>query len=254
MYPATPGADTLAVHGPQFPSVLHPAARRQHHHQLRAAAARYVQGLKVNGAATSHNYLRYPDIAAGGTLDFTMGAHAQRTLGHRRRRRAAVLHRRRHPGAGRARAWAPTWRWASRSPAPRPCAATEAAAKAVDGTLKNNSKWCSQAASPTPARSTSARPRPCRRSWSSTPASAARTPAGTPAPSRSRPAPTAPPGPPRPPSPASRSSRTYHPVSARHGPLRAARDHHPGQQRRQHRGPHLRTGGLRRRPTRPTWR
>ncbi|MDQ1644181.1 MAG: hypothetical protein QOJ50_365, partial [Cryptosporangiaceae bacterium] len=76
MYPATPGADTLALHGPLFPSIL--ISRATGNIAITAAGAGegspYVQNFSLNGTGTSHNYIRYPDIAAGGTLAFTMGS------------------------------------------------------------------------------------------------------------------------------------------------------------------------------------
>ena len=35
----------------------------------------------VNGASTSHSYLRYPDVAGGATLAYTMGAAPSATWG-----------------------------------------------------------------------------------------------------------------------------------------------------------------------------
>ncbi len=97
------------------------------------------------------------------------------------------------------------------------CNANESAAKAFDGGLANNSKWCSSAAGTKFLQvDLGCAAERLRRSCSSTPAWAGRTPAGTPARSRSLTSPsTAPPGPRRPPSTGARSSRTYHPVSAR---------------------------------------
>ncbi|MEV6394646.1 GH92 family glycosyl hydrolase [Streptomyces sp. NPDC051907] len=74
MYPATPGADTLALHGPLFSSVL---VQRPGDRDIQingAGDGQYVQRLSVKGDQTSRNFIRYQDIADGGTLDFTMGA------------------------------------------------------------------------------------------------------------------------------------------------------------------------------------
>ncbi|HEV7897026.1 MAG TPA: GH92 family glycosyl hydrolase [Planosporangium sp.] len=143
MYPATPGADTLALHGPQFPSVLIRRPGGDIQVNGGSATAQYVQSLSVNGAATTHNYLRYGDVANGATLTYTMGGSpggwgtgagdvppsftdgatqppAAPQLGTN-----AALNR-------------PTT-------ASAPCAAAEPAAKAVDGSLAGNSKWCSLA-------------------------------------------------------------------------------------------------------------
>ncbi|MGC9669156.1 GH92 family glycosyl hydrolase [Planosporangium sp. 12N6] len=141
MYPVTPGADTLALHGPQFPSVL--IQRPGGNIQITggSASAPYVQSLAVNGVATTHSYLRYGDVANGATLAYTMGAS---------------------PGGwGTGAGDVPPSFTAGAAPPPaapqlgpnlalnRPttasaaCAATETAAKAVDGSLAGNSKWCS---------------------------------------------------------------------------------------------------------------
>ncbi|MFG2824729.1 GH92 family glycosyl hydrolase [Kitasatospora sp. NPDC048365] len=143
LYPATPGADTLAVHGPAFPSVL--IQRPGGNITVNASGSgSYVQGLKVNGTSTSHNYLRYPDLAAGGTLDFTMGAVPSAGWGTGAgdvppsyQDGAAPV-----PAAPELGADLALGRPTSASAA---CAAAESSDKAVDGSLQNNSKWCSQA-------------------------------------------------------------------------------------------------------------
>ncbi|CAG7655865.1 GH92 family glycosyl hydrolase [Actinacidiphila bryophytorum] len=147
MYPATPGADTLAVNGPQFPSVL--IQRPGGNITVNSSGSGgYVQGLKVNGTATSHNYLRYPDIAGGGTLDYTMGGSPSGSWG---------------TGAGdvppsfqdgatpvpTAPALGTNLAQGKPVTASAACATAESADKAVDNSLKNNSKWCSKAANPT---------------------------------------------------------------------------------------------------------
>jgi predicted alpha-1,2-mannosidase len=145
MYPATPGADTLALHGPLFGSVLiqRPAGNIQINGSNAGQGNQYVQSFSRNGVASTHNFLRYPDLAAGATLNFTMGS-APSGWG---------------TGAGDVPpsfndGWTPPpaapalgpnvalGRAASGSAA---CASTETPAKAVDGTLANNSKWCSLA-------------------------------------------------------------------------------------------------------------
>ncbi|MYS19623.1 MULTISPECIES: GH92 family glycosyl hydrolase [unclassified Streptomyces] len=147
LYPATPGADTLAVNGPQFPSVRlqRPGGDIT---VTSGGSGGYVQGLSVNGAATSHSYLRYPDVAAGGTIAFTMGATPSSTWGTGAgdvppsfQDGASAVPAAPEPGADLARGRPVT--------ASAACAAAESADKAVDGTLKNNSKWCSTATNPT---------------------------------------------------------------------------------------------------------
>jgi hypothetical protein len=146
MYPATPGADTLALHGPSFPSIL--IQRSAGNVTINATGTGpYVQSLSVNGSGTSHSYVRYPDLAGGGTLSYTMG--------------------------GSPSAWGtgasdvpPSFNDGFTPPAAAPnlgtnlarnkattssaaCASTETSNKAVDGSLANNSKWCSLTAGAT---------------------------------------------------------------------------------------------------------
>ncbi|WP_412539037.1 GH92 family glycosyl hydrolase [Longispora sp. K20-0274] len=142
MYPVTPGADTLALHGPQFPSVL--IQRAAGNITLTGGGSgQYVQSLTVNGTATSHNYLRYADIASGATLGYTMGAAASAW----------------GTGAGdvppsfddgaspvpAAPALGTNLALGKATTSSATCGATEGSDKAVDGSLANNSKWCSSA-------------------------------------------------------------------------------------------------------------
>jgi predicted alpha-1,2-mannosidase len=147
MYPATPGADTLALHGPSFPSIL--IQRTAGNVTITASGVSttnaFVQGVTVNGAATTHNFVRYPDLAAGGSLVYTMAAS---------------------PGSwGTGAGDVPPSFTAGATPPPAApalgqnlalgrsvtasaaCATSEAATNAVDGGLANNSKWCSLTAS-----------------------------------------------------------------------------------------------------------
>ncbi|GJF31068.1 alpha-1,2-mannosidase [Kitasatospora sp. NE20-6] len=147
LYPSTPGADTLAVHGPSFPSVL--LQRPGGNITINSAGTgSYVQELKVNGTATNHNYLRYPDVAGGATLDFTMGGAPSASWGTGAsdvppsfQDGATAVPTAPELGTNLAQG-----RTTSSSAA---CATAEAGDKAVDATLKNNSKWCSQAAGAT---------------------------------------------------------------------------------------------------------
>ncbi|KUL29498.1 GH92 family glycosyl hydrolase [Actinoplanes awajinensis] len=143
LYPVTPGADTLAVHGGIFPSVLLQRPGGNITINGGSATAPYVQSLSVDGTSTTHNYLRYPDIANGGTISYEMGSSpsvwgtgsgdvppsfgdgadqppAEPSLGDN-----LALGR---PAVGGAAV-----------------CGSETAAKAVDGALKGNSKWCSSA-------------------------------------------------------------------------------------------------------------
>lgn len=147
MYPATPGADTLAVHGPTFPSITIQRAAGDITINS-SGSGNYVQGLSVNGTATSHNYLRYPDVAGGGTLNYTMGGTPSATWGTGANDAPPSFQ-----DGGTSVPAAPELgaNLAQGKPvttASTPCAAAESADKAVDGTLKNNSKWCTNSTSP----------------------------------------------------------------------------------------------------------
>jgi predicted alpha-1,2-mannosidase len=147
MYPATPGADTLALHGPAFPSILIQRAAGNIAISAPGVSATNaaVQSVTVNGAATTHSFVRYPDVAAGGSLAYGMGTTAGSwgtgagdvppsfTDGATPPPAAPAL------GTNLAGGRAVT--------ASAACATSEAAANAVDGSLANNSKWCSLTAS-----------------------------------------------------------------------------------------------------------
>lgn len=145
LYPATPGADTLVLHGPLFTSETVQLAGGNTL-QINGAGAgdgnQYVQGLTVNGTATDQDWLHYSDIANGGTLNFTMGSSAS--------------------SWGSTSTTPPSFNDGFTPPATAPnlgtnlalnktttssatCASTETSANAVDGVLKGNSKWCSGA-------------------------------------------------------------------------------------------------------------
>jgi predicted alpha-1,2-mannosidase len=146
MYPPTPGADTLALHGPLFPSILitRPGGSLQINGANAGQGNQYVQSFSLNGAAQSRNWIRYTDIAAGGTLAYTMGSGAS-SWG---------------TGAGDV---PPSFNdgWSPPAAAPNlgtnlalgksatgsaSCAASEGPAMAFDGKLGVSSKWCSTAA------------------------------------------------------------------------------------------------------------
>jgi hypothetical protein len=146
MYPATPGADVLALHGPLFPSVsiIRPSGTIQITGTGAGQGAQYVQSLSVNGTATTKSWIRYGDIAGASTLNYTMGSSPS--------------------------AWGtsvadvpPSYNDGFTPPATAPdlgtnlaqgkaatgsatCNSAESADKAVDGSLANNSKFCSTAA------------------------------------------------------------------------------------------------------------
>ncbi|QKV78914.1 GH92 family glycosyl hydrolase [Amycolatopsis sp. Hca4] len=146
MYPATPGADVLALHGPLFPaaSITRPSGTIRITGSGAGQGAQYVQSVSVNGTSTTKSWIRYGDIAGASTLSYTMGSSPS--------------------------AWGtnpsdvpPSYNDGFTPPAAAPelgtnlalgktatgsatCNSAETPAKAVDGSLANNSKFCSTAA------------------------------------------------------------------------------------------------------------
>ncbi|MFD9704539.1 GH92 family glycosyl hydrolase [Lentzea sp. NPDC059081] len=76
MYPPTPGADVLALHGPLFPSITvnRPSATLQINASGAGSSSQYVQSFSRNGTATTKSWLRYGDISGNTTLSYTMGS------------------------------------------------------------------------------------------------------------------------------------------------------------------------------------
>ena len=140
MYPATPGADTLALHGPSFPSIL--IQRPGGNVTISSSGTGpYVQSFSLNGSGTTHNFIRYPDVASGATLSYTMGGSPSSwgtgTSDVPPSFNDGFTPPPAAPNLGTNLALGkPTTSSA-------PCASTETSDKAVDGTLANNSKWCS---------------------------------------------------------------------------------------------------------------
>ena len=83
MYPELPGDDVLVLHGPLFPqAVLHLANGDVTITGTGAAAnAPYVQSLTVNGQPSSAAWVRFTNIANGGTLAYVMGTTANTNWG-----------------------------------------------------------------------------------------------------------------------------------------------------------------------------
>ena len=74
MYPELPGSDVLVLDSPLFPkAVVHlQTGGITILGQGAAANAPYVQSLTVNGRPWNKPWLRFPDIARGGTLAYTL--------------------------------------------------------------------------------------------------------------------------------------------------------------------------------------
>jgi predicted alpha-1,2-mannosidase len=141
LYPAVPGTDLLAVHGPLFPSIeISPPGGKPV--QLRGAGARadapYVQELTVNGHASTKAWLRWSDLAAGGALELAMSSKPNEGWGHA----AADL----PPSFGES---VQNIAKGKRATGSKPCAPGYGPGKAVDGSvLREEDKWCSQATAP----------------------------------------------------------------------------------------------------------
>jgi predicted alpha-1,2-mannosidase len=144
MYPATPGANTLVLHGPTFSSIF--IDRPSGDITINSSGSgQYVQSLSLNGTGQTKSFVTYPQIAGGATLSYTMGGSPSAW------------------GTGAADV-PPSFQdgWTPPPAAPNlgtnlalgktvtsnvaSCNATESPAKAVDGILGVNSKWCSTAA------------------------------------------------------------------------------------------------------------
>ncbi|WP_240197144.1 GH92 family glycosyl hydrolase [Nonomuraea lactucae] len=142
MHPLTPGRAELLLASPLFPQIV---VRRSNGVTLTVNAPGassgtfYVQGLAVNGAASTRPWLPESFVTNGGTLSYTLGATA-------------------HPTWGRAAADAPpSFDTTSTGPVnvalnkaatgSAPCASSEGPAKAVNGSVSggNSDKWCSGA-------------------------------------------------------------------------------------------------------------
>jgi predicted alpha-1,2-mannosidase len=143
MYPATPGADTLALHGPLFPAITIPRPNGTIQINGGSATNQYVQGVSLNGGTVSRNYLRYGDVAGGATIAYAMGgAPSGWGTGAGDVPPSFMDGATQPPAAPDLGTNLALGKSASGSAA---CAAAEDPAKAVDGTLRNNSKFCSSA-------------------------------------------------------------------------------------------------------------
>jgi hypothetical protein len=137
LYPAVPGTDLLALHGPLFPSVEIDQGRGQKLRIRGAGAgpgAPFVRSLAVSGQPTSRAWLRHAELA-GATLDFTMAAQGDPTWGA-----AAADAPPRFADA------AVEVARGKRATGSRPCGPAFGAEKAVNGSLAGDGdKWCSDA-------------------------------------------------------------------------------------------------------------
>ena len=141
MYPATPGADTLALHGPLFPSITitRPSGTVQINATGAGPSSQYVQSFNRNGVSTTHSWLRYGDISGNATLNFGMGSSPS-TWGTNATDVPPSYNDGFTPPAP-APALGTNLALGKPATGSTPCNATEAPAKAFDGSLSG--KWCS---------------------------------------------------------------------------------------------------------------
>jgi predicted alpha-1,2-mannosidase len=83
MYPAIPGDDVLALHGPLFPQAIVHLTNGDLTITGTGAAdnAPYIQSLTINGQPSNISWLRFANVANGGTLAFTMDTTANTSWG-----------------------------------------------------------------------------------------------------------------------------------------------------------------------------
>lgn len=83
MYPALPGDDVLVLNGPLFPEAVVHLTNGDLTITGAGAAddAPYIQSFSTNGQPSTTPWLRFANIANGGTLAFTMGATADTNWG-----------------------------------------------------------------------------------------------------------------------------------------------------------------------------
>jgi len=83
MYPVIPGDDVLTMHGPLFPqAIIHLNGGDIAVTGAGASgSAPYVQSLTMNGIPSNASWIRFEDLANGGTLAFTMSANPNTNWG-----------------------------------------------------------------------------------------------------------------------------------------------------------------------------
>ncbi|MEQ0564392.1 GH92 family glycosyl hydrolase [Amycolatopsis sp. NEAU-NG30] len=145
MYPATPGADVLALHGPLFPaaSIVRPGGTIRITGTGAGQGAQYVQSVSVNGVATTKSWIRYGDIAGASALDYTMGS-APGSWGTSASDVPPSYNDGFTPPPA-APDLGPNLAQGKAATGSAPCNSAEGPAGAVDGSLANNSKFCTLA-------------------------------------------------------------------------------------------------------------
>ncbi len=145
MFPIIPGTDTLALHGPLFTSAtiqLADGKTLQINGSGAGTNSQYIQSLRVNSIPTTRTWVRFSEIANGATFDFTMGNSPNKNWGIQPSDEPPSFVDGFTPPST-----PPNWgsNLALNKPATSDsvCVSAENPAKAVDGILMNNSKWCS---------------------------------------------------------------------------------------------------------------
>jgi predicted alpha-1,2-mannosidase len=154
MYPAIPGTDVLVLHGPLFPkSELELANGKRL--VIRGANAgsksRSVQQVKLNGVIWKKSWVRFTDLAAGGTLEFTMSDEHNRSWGSALAERPPSFAAEPDPApppvseASRPRPPGRNVALGMPATADGACGPNEGPEKAVNGSVMggNSDKWCS---------------------------------------------------------------------------------------------------------------
>ncbi len=135
IYPAVPGTDLLTFNGPMFPSATVALANSKTLTITApgtSATNRYVQGLSVNGTASSKAWTRFSSIKDGATLAFTMGSSTSTWGSATADAPPLFIPTSTKPVGDLARGVTAT--------ASSTCATGEEAGKAVDGSA--TTKWC----------------------------------------------------------------------------------------------------------------
>jgi predicted alpha-1,2-mannosidase len=145
MYPATPGADTLALHGPLFPSILidRPTGAIQINATNAGSGNQYVQSFSLNGAASQNNWLHFASITGGATLQYTMGGSPS-SWGTNPANVPPSFQDGFTPPAA-APELGPNLAAGKPATGSASCATTEGPQMAVDSAVGTGSKWCSLA-------------------------------------------------------------------------------------------------------------
>ncbi len=139
IYPEIPGVGGFVLGSPLFPDIKINLTNAGQIHIIGNAAsesAKYVQSFKLNGQTSTKTWIPYSQIATGGTLEFNLSTTANTAWGSGPADAPPSFDD--HGGYGVNLALNKT------VTADSSCVVGESASNAVDGTVFNNSKWCSK--------------------------------------------------------------------------------------------------------------